>query len=939
MQMSADFRTMVTNYMRYMVDSVKRFSGFDWGEVVPDSDDTHIIVRPARNQSAHRREVNSYRQRVVTSDEDEDEDEDENEDEDNSKNLNNNTNRRLSLSSSCDSIDQSLSPSPSNPRRPQQRQSKRLLPVVGQQYTDHQQFYSSPNTNQTGSTFNNRQYPYSKHHQQQQLKSPNSLHPNSSLNQQLNTHHSPSTSSHHYNSYHPYRHHQNTPEPHHHHPHLHQLSPTSPRYPYKPEMPSVQRISLHESTLGLGTNNTANNGASSLANAFDSDDYSHTHHHYPPSSHHQYHSDRLERSSNHSGLVRSSAISDRTPTPGSSFSDQESESSSISHYQQHAPPQHHHHQHQQPRHHHHDVDYSIQHRNSSSSSSSSSANTKANITKPKGLYGLLPVPTIYSSEPRESINNKRRQRADDQHDNENGNNIDQIIDPDDDDNADRHEPIVDYGNKSDYNSIHLGEILNGRQKAIRKLGWDHFSSEWLDWDVRPSTGPAIANRHPVNDNETGGDYDDEDAGGSDWDEQEDPADYTRGGYHPIKIGDVFNARYHVIRKLGWGHFSTVWLCWDLVMKRFVALKVVKSANHYTETALDEIKLLKNVREGEPNDPFKNKVVQLLDDFRINGVNGTHVCMVFEVLGQNLLKLIIRSNYEGIPLQNVKSIIKQVLQGLDYLHSKCQIIHTDIKPENILIEVDESYIRRLAIEATQLHKLGIKLPGSLICTAPKDQIDQHDVTLITSESNVKNTINKNRTIMRRAVSCPDNQKSVPDPANEVCDIKVKIADLGNACWIDHHFTEDIQTRQYRCLEVILGSGYSAPADIWSTACMAFELATGDYLFEPHSGQDYNRDEDHLAHIIELLGEIPRHIALAGTYSKDFFNRRGQLKSIMAFKPWGLYEVLTQKYKWESNVAQEFTDFLKPMLEYDPDKRAKASDCLSHPFLEDCDPDLR
>lgn len=51
---------------------------------------------------------------------------------------------------------------------------------------------------------------------------------------------------------------------------------------------------------------------------------------------------------------------------------------------------------------------------------------------------------------------------------------------------------------------------------------------------------------------------------SDWDEQEDPADYTRGGYHLIKIGDVFNARYHVIRKLGWGHFSTVWLCWDLV---------------------------------------------------------------------------------------------------------------------------------------------------------------------------------------------------------------------------------------------------------------------------------------------------------------------------------------------------------------------------------------
>lgn len=79
----------------------------------------------------------------------------------------------------------------------------------------------------------------------------------------------------------------------------------------------------------------------------------------------------------------------------------------------------------------------------------------------------------------------------------------------------------------------------------------------------------------------------------------------------------------------------------------------------------------------------------------------------------------------------------------------------------------------------------------------------------------------------------------DPAIVDCDVEVKIADLGNACWVHKKFTEDIQTRQYRSLEVLLGAGYGTSADIWSTACMAFELATGDYLFEPHSGDEYCR----------------------------------------------------------------------------------------------------
>ncbi|KAM9506968.1 SRSF protein kinase 3-like isoform 5-T7 [Salvelinus alpinus] len=265
--------------------------------------------------------------------------------------------------------------------------------------------------------------------------------------------------------------------------------------------------------------------------------------------------------------------------------------------------------------------------------------------------------------------------------------------------------------------------------------------------------------------------------------------------------------------------------------RRVAVKVLKSGEGFTQAGQDELTLLRCASGPTARHLQSRRIVQLLDEFKIAGVNGVHVCLVLELLGPDLRCWQVCFGNPGLSLSWVKQVIAQVLQALDYLHTQCKIIHTDIKPENILLCLEEQNPKQTA--------------GGSACPYPgKDA--------------------KSRSTAEKDLVTPISLK----------EITVKIADLGSSCWVYKHFCEEIQTRQYRSLEVLLGSDYGPPADIWSVACMAFELVTGDSLFEPKAGKTFSLEEDHIAHIIELLGKVPAAVALSGKYSMEYFNRKGE-----------------------------------------------------------------
>ncbi|CAK5280084.1 unnamed protein product [Mycena citricolor] len=766
-------------------------------------------------------------------------------------------------------------------------------------------------------------------------------------------------------------------------------------------------------------------------------------------------------------------------------------------------------------------------------------------------------------------------------------------------------------------------------------------------------------------------------------DEESPAEYNSGGYLPVKVSDTFkNGRYTVVRKLGWGHFSTVWLVKDSNTTRHSALKVVKSAGRYAETARDEIKLLARVASFSPTHPGRPHIVSFMDSFTHHGPESTHICIVFEPLGESLLALIDRNRRKGVPRALVKIISKQVLLGLSYLHDECDLVHTDIKPENILISIPdvEAHIynelahspsptcRRVGVPPATKSRPSVSIPqqsrttrrqvqifdsqplssprsggpgcnsgpssvaGSYVSpvqlahaakygslnggfngmstsapkissglavsaqhtlfsksnpvtaassqanspTSPASSISSTPFTLagsigtpptslsnsfgsamlgiaaatkatskptysppsgpdrvgipvkgkglavelqdalssswkdklgLTKETPIsishQSTSSVSRLIQnahKRSSSgvsvsgswkdpglaapapavvvsavvradgeqqgdyfstssmsgsnvTPSSQSSTAtaratpastpigtcakstgfddateatgekpvmsanaqpsllsrtDPRNRnaptavsqlslqmqshrepskpavvvppssspsditsttptgassyptspphshismpglalpkprpstIPELSIKVTDLGNATPSKKHFTEDIQTRQYRSPEAIIGrSDWDARADIWSVACLVFELLTAEFLFDPQSQSNaFTKDDDHMAQIIELLGDLPMDIKKGGKYSHDLFDSHGSLRYIKSLKPWPLKRVMLEKYLWSEADVGVLCSFLLPMLAVDQRRRAHARDMLDHPWLEVTDAD--
>ena len=139
--------------------------------------------------------------------------------------------------------------------------------------------------------------------------------------------------------------------------------------------------------------------------------------------------------------------------------------------------------------------------------------------------------------------------------------------------------------------------------------------------------------------------------------------------------------YNIGKEVGKGTFGKVYVGLNNYNNERVAVKEVKNEQRFKDAAIKEIKILKQLKENKLEETY---VIDFKDNFVFLGIQY----LVFEYMDKNLYYYYKKNT---ISYKNVISIFYEVTKGLEYIHSQ-NIIHCDLKPENIMINKETKKIK-------------------------------------------------------------------------------------------------------------------------------------------------------------------------------------------------------------------------------------------------------
>jgi len=157
--------------------------------------------------------------------------------------------------------------------------------------------------------------------------------------------------------------------------------------------------------------------------------------------------------------------------------------------------------------------------------------------------------------------------------------------------------------------------------------------------------------------------------------------YSKNEYYNALIGQNIN-NYIILSRLGSGTFSIVYKVINKKNNNIASMKIIKGNIEYHDYDVSNLKIITK------NDPEnKYNCIHLIDDFLINSQHFSdikHQCVITNYCGENLIEYANKFPNRKYSYELTLKIAKEILIGLDFLHNVCNLVHTDIKPENICI---------------------------------------------------------------------------------------------------------------------------------------------------------------------------------------------------------------------------------------------------------------